>query len=122
MNVDALAETLMVPRWVNGLRCSRCRGKHINTQPVGIRGETHGSRREDVAMMVSTTDILNLLRAKPWRFIEDIAGDELPMREGDDLLVFMFVNDARYPVTARIEPMEDLENRDTSSRSPEDGC
>ena len=25
-------------------------------------------------MMVSTTVILNLLRAKPWRFVEDIAG------------------------------------------------
>ena len=62
-------------------------------------------------MMVSTTDILNLLRAKPWRFIEDIAGDELPMREGDDSLVLMFVNDARYPVTARLDQMEDLEKQ-----------
>ena len=62
-------------------------------------------------MMVSTTDILNLLRAKPWRFIEDIAGDELPMREGDDSLVLMFVNDARYPVTAKQEQMEDLEKQ-----------
>ena len=62
-------------------------------------------------MMVSTTDILNLLRAKPWRFIEDIAGDELPMREGDDSLVLMFVNDARYPVMARLEQMEDLEKQ-----------
>ena len=34
-------------------------------------------------MMVSTTDILNLLRARPGRFIEDIAGDEFPMREGE---------------------------------------
>lgn len=62
-------------------------------------------------MMVNTTDILNLLRAKPWRFIEDIAGDELPMREGDDSLVFMFVNDARYPVTARVEQMQELEKQ-----------
>ena len=44
-------------------------------------------------MMVSTTVILNLLRAKPWRFVEDIAGDELPMREGDDSYVFISVND-----------------------------
>ena len=62
-------------------------------------------------MMVSTTDILNLLRAKPWRFVEDIAGDELPMREGDDSLVLMFVNDAQYPVTAKLEQMEDLEKQ-----------
>jgi hypothetical protein len=62
-------------------------------------------------MMVSTTDILNLLRAKPGRFIEDIAGDELPMREGDDSLVLMFVNDAQYLVTATVEQMEDLEKQ-----------
>jgi hypothetical protein len=60
-------------------------------------------------MMVSTTDILNLLRAKPGRFIKD--GDELSMREGDDSLVLMFVNDAQYPVTARVEQMEDLEKQ-----------
>ena len=63
-------------------------------------------------MMVSTTDILNLLRAKPGGFVEDdIAGDALPMREGDDSLVLGFVNDARYPVTARLEQMEDLEKQ-----------
>jgi hypothetical protein len=60
-------------------------------------------------MMVSTTDILNLLRAKPWRFVEDIAGDELPMREGDDSYVFISVNDRDYRVTARVEQMQDLE-------------
>jgi hypothetical protein len=60
-------------------------------------------------MMVSTTDILNLLRARPGRFVED--GGELPMREGDDSLVLMFVNDARYPVTARVEQMQDLEKQ-----------
>ena len=99
MNVDALAETLMVPKVGQRLRCSRCRGKQYPTR-LAYGARRMGSRREDVAMMVSTTDILNLLRAKPWRFIEDIAGDELPMREGDDSLVLMFVNDARYPVTA----------------------
>ena len=62
-------------------------------------------------MMVSTTVILNLLRAKPWRFVEDIAGDELPMREGDDLFVFISVNDQDYRVTARVEQMQDLEKQ-----------
>jgi hypothetical protein len=62
-------------------------------------------------MMVSTTDILNLLRAKPGRFVEDIAGDALPMREGDDSLVLMFVNDARHPVTAGVEQMQDLKKQ-----------
>ena len=62
-------------------------------------------------MMVSTTDILNLLRAKPWRFVEDIAGDELPMREGDDSYVFISVNDQAYRVTARVEQMQDLEKQ-----------
>ena len=33
------------------------------------------------------------------------------MREGDDSLVLMFVNDARYPVTARVEQMQDLEKQ-----------
>ena len=62
-------------------------------------------------MMVSTMDILNLLRAKPWRFVEDIAGDELPMREGDDSYVFISVNDQAYRVTARVEQMQDLEKQ-----------
>jgi hypothetical protein len=35
-------------------------------------------------MMLSDRDLLNLLRANPGRFFEDIAGDEMPMREGDD--------------------------------------
>ena len=38
MNVDALAETLMVPKVGQRLRCSRCRGKHINTQPASAYG------------------------------------------------------------------------------------
>ena len=38
MNVDALAETLMVPKVGQRLRCSRCRGKHINTQPAWHTG------------------------------------------------------------------------------------
>ena len=61
--------------------------------------------------MLSTTVILNLLRAKPWRFVEDIAGDELPMREGDDSYVFISVNDQVYRVTARVEQMQDLEKQ-----------
>jgi len=70
-----------------------------------------GSGREDAAMMLSTMDILNLLRAKPWRFVLDIAGDELPMKEGDDSDVVMFFNGAYYRVTARVEQMEDLERQ-----------
>jgi hypothetical protein len=62
-------------------------------------------------MMVSTTDILNLLRAKPGRFVEDIAGDELPMREGDDSLVVISDNGRDYRVTARVEQIEDLEKQ-----------
>ena len=59
--------------------------------------------------MLSTTDILNLLRAKPGRFIEDIAGDELPMKEADDSYVVVSVNDRDYRVTVRVEQLEDLE-------------
>jgi hypothetical protein len=59
------------------------------------------------AMMVSTTDILNLLRAKPGRFVEDIAGDELPMRESDDSYVVVWDNGRDYRVTARVEQIED---------------
>ena len=62
-------------------------------------------------MMVSTTDILNLLRAKPGRFIEDIAGDEFLMREGDDSLVVISVNDRDYRVTVRVEQIEELEEQ-----------
>jgi hypothetical protein len=60
-------------------------------------------------MMPSTPDIVNLLRAKPGRFIEDIAGDEMPMREGDDSFVFVSENGRDYRVTARVEQMRDLE-------------
>jgi hypothetical protein len=60
-------------------------------------------------MMLNTTDLVNLLRAKPGRFIEDIAGDELPMREGDDSFVVVSVNGRDYRVTARVEQMRDLE-------------
>jgi hypothetical protein len=35
-------------------------------------------------MLISTTDIINLLYAKPGRFVEDVVGNELPMKEGDD--------------------------------------
>jgi hypothetical protein len=62
-------------------------------------------------MMVSTTDILNLLRAKPGRFVEDIAGDELPMKEGDDSDVVISDNGRDYRVTARVEQIEDLEKQ-----------
>jgi hypothetical protein len=60
-------------------------------------------------MMLSAPDIVNLLRAKPGRFIEDIAGDEMPMREGDDSFVFVSENGRDYRVTARVEQMRDLE-------------
>ena len=42
---------------------------------------------EGEAMMLSNKYIVNVLRAKPGRFIEDIIGDELPMREGGDWYV-----------------------------------
>jgi hypothetical protein len=62
-------------------------------------------------MMVSTRDILNLLRAKPGRFIEDVAGEELPLREGDDSLVVISVNGRDYRVTVRPEQIEDLQTQ-----------
>jgi hypothetical protein len=62
-------------------------------------------------MMISTKEILNLLRARPGRFVSDIAEDELPIKEGDDTDVVMFVNGAYYPVRARIAQMRDLENQ-----------
>jgi hypothetical protein len=77
----------------------------------GDLGSFRGHLREGAAMMVSTTDILNLLRAKPGRFVEDVAGDELPMREGDDSVVFISDNGRDYRVTARVEQMEDLEKQ-----------
>jgi hypothetical protein len=63
-------------------------------------------------MMVSTRDVLNLLRAKPGRFIENVAGEELPRREGDDSLVFISVNDRDYHVTVRPEQIEDLQTQE----------
>jgi hypothetical protein len=60
-------------------------------------------------MIISTTDIVNLLYAKPGRFVEDVAGDELPMREGDDSYIFVSDNGRDYRVTARAEQMEELE-------------
>lgn len=60
-------------------------------------------------MLISTTDIINLLYAKPGRFVEDVAGDELPMRESDNSLVVVTENGRDYRVTARVEQMEDLE-------------
>jgi hypothetical protein len=62
-------------------------------------------------MMVSTTDILNLLRAKPRRFVLDIAGDELPMKEGDDSDVVFSDNGREYRVAARIKQTRDLEKQ-----------
>lgn len=62
-------------------------------------------------MMISTKEILNLLRAKPGKFVLDIAADELPIKEGDDTDVVMFVNGAYYPVRARIAQMRDLEKQ-----------
>jgi hypothetical protein len=41
-----------------------------------LKGASTGSRKEDEAMMLSDRDIVTLLRAKPGRFVEDIAGDE----------------------------------------------
>jgi hypothetical protein len=62
-------------------------------------------------MMISTKEILNLLRAKPSRFVLDTTGDELPIKEGDDTDVVMFINGAYYPVRARIAQMRDLEKQ-----------
>ena len=42
MNVDALAETLMVPKVGQRLRCSGCKASTSIPNPLGIRGETHG--------------------------------------------------------------------------------
>jgi hypothetical protein len=61
--------------------------------------------------LLSTAVILNLLRAKPWRFVEDIAGNELPMREGDASYVFISINGHDYRVTATVEQMQDLEKQ-----------
>ena len=60
-------------------------------------------------MMLSNRDIVNLLRAKPGRFFEDVIGDELPMREGDDSFVVVSENGRDYRATARVEQMRDLE-------------
>ena len=60
-------------------------------------------------MMVSNKDILNLLRAKPGRFVDHIDEVELPMKEGDDSYVFLSVNGRDYPVTVSVKQMEDLE-------------
>lgn len=60
-------------------------------------------------MMLSNRDIVTLLRAKPGRFVEDISGDELPMREGDDSFVIVSENGRDYRVTATVEQMRDLE-------------
>jgi hypothetical protein len=76
---------------------------------MGLEGGKHGEPREGEAMMLSNRDIVNLLRAKPARFIEDIAGDELPIREGDDSFVVVSDNGRDYRATARVEQMIDLE-------------
>jgi hypothetical protein len=62
-------------------------------------------------MIISTKEILGLLLAKPGRFVLDIAGDELPIKEGDDTDVVMFVNGAYYPVRATVAQMRDLEKQ-----------
>jgi hypothetical protein len=73
-----------------------------------VRG---GRWKEDAAMIISTKEILGLLLAKPGRFVLDIAGDELPIKEGDDTDVVMFVNGAYYPVRATVAQMRDLEKQ-----------
>jgi hypothetical protein len=70
-----------------------------------------GRWKEDAAMIISTKEILGLLLAKPGRFVLDIAGDELPIKEGDDTDVVMFVNGAYYPVRATVAQMRDLEKQ-----------
>ena len=42
MNVDALAETLWFPRWVNGCAAVAAEASTSIPNPLGIRGETHG--------------------------------------------------------------------------------
>jgi hypothetical protein len=75
--------------------------------PLGAR--RNEALKEGAGMIISTTDIVNLLYAKPGRFVEDVAGDELPMREGDDSYIFVSDNGRDYRVTARAEQMEELE-------------
>ena len=62
-------------------------------------------------MIVGVNELLNLLSAKPGRFVSDVAEDELPMKEGDDTDVVMFVNGAYYPVRATVAQMRDLEKQ-----------
>jgi hypothetical protein len=38
VNVDALAETVLVPKVIQPLRCSRCGGKQISTRPAWHTG------------------------------------------------------------------------------------
>jgi hypothetical protein len=85
---------------------------------MGLEGGKHGEPREGEAMTLSNRDIVNLLRAKPGRFIEDIAGDELPMREGDDSYVVVFENGRDYRVTATVEQMIDLEEEGWVVKQP----
>jgi hypothetical protein len=60
-------------------------------------------------MVLSTGEILDLLRAKPGRFVEDIEGVELPLKEGDKSDVVFSDNGRDYRVTGRIKQMRDLE-------------
>jgi hypothetical protein len=39
VDVDALPETMTVPKAGQWLRCSRCGGKCVLTRPAGIRGD-----------------------------------------------------------------------------------
>jgi hypothetical protein len=73
--------------------------------------ETLERPREEVAMVISTGEILDLLRAKPGKFVEDIEGDELPLKEGDESDVVFSDNGREYRVTARIKQMRDLERQ-----------
>jgi hypothetical protein len=85
------------------LRCSRCGGKQINTRPAWHTGRDvwgqEGGRSDDGQHHGHPKS----LRAKPGRFVEDIAGDELPMRESDDSFVVISDNGREYRVTARVE-------------------
>jgi hypothetical protein len=64
-------------------------------------------------------DILNLLPAKPGGFTEDIAGNEFPMREGDDSVVVITDNDWDDRFTVRIEQMVDFEKQGYVVAQPE---
>jgi hypothetical protein len=45
VNVETLAETLVVPKVGQRLRCSRCGASRSTPGPLGIQVETHGGGR-----------------------------------------------------------------------------